>query len=441
MKVKRRVLSFMLALAITCSLCGCADKNTPNEKPDDTKAATSAPDEALDEPTNSETGAESIVPEATQPEVTEKEPESTAAELTTVSETESTTETTTGLVTTATEAATEATTEATTAATTITTTVATTKVTEASVTEPTKADEPKEEVKKALSMSEIVIENLCPNKYIRKKSYNEYAKDWREYTDGRNELEGGDSYYSSVCKQNLPMNVVLPQGYDDPENKDKKYPVLYVLHGFWGHRYSMMTDDKCDVVITNAIAAGVAEEMIVVYPHIFAFTDPNKKNAWGLDDQDSIDAYDRFVEVIAKDLMPYMAKNYRVAEGRENTAVFGFSMGGREALAIGFTYPDKFGYIAASCPAPGLIPNGSHVPQFEKAEDLVFPKGQEPYLLLIGAGDSDTMVWSTPKDYHNALTKNKVEHIYYEVKNSGHGNPATQSVCYNFIANIFRNSK
>lgn len=164
---------------------------------------------------------------------------------------------------------------------------------------------------------EAELENQCPEELRQKRDGVTYAKDWKECTDGRNELDGGESYYSSVCKQDLPLNVVLPAGYDDPANKDKKYPVLYVLHGYWGHRYSMMTDEPCDIIISNMIADGLAEEMIVVYPHIFAFTDTNKKNAWGLDDQDSVDAYDRFVTVIAKDLMPYMSKNYRVAEEKK----------------------------------------------------------------------------------------------------------------------------
>lgn len=113
-------------------------------------------------------------------------------------------------------------------------------------------------------------------------------------------------------------------------------------------------------------------------------------------------------------------------------------MGGREALAIGFTHPDKFGYIAAACPAPRLVPNGSHVPQFDDSAKLVFPEDEKPYLLLIGAGDNDQMVWSTPRDYHNVLDTNGVEHIYYDVKGSWHGGPAIWSVCYNFAANIFK---
>lgn len=293
------------------------------------------------------------------------------------------------------------------------------------------------------SMSEIVLENHCPSKYTQPMNGVTYAKDWREYSDGRTERSGGESYYSSVCGRNLVLNVVLPQGYNDPANAGKKYPVLYVLHGFFGHRYSMMKDDNCDIVIANAMAAGDAEEMIVVYPDIFASTDPNYLAPYGFDDQTGIAAYDRFVEVIVKDLMPYISKTYRVAEGRENTAVFGFSMGGRESLAIGFTYPDKFGYIAAACPAPGLVPAqdwaNNHPGQFKKESDLVFSDENKPYLLLIGGADNDGVVGNFPEQYHKILEKNKTEHLYYLIKDSGHGNPAIQSVCYNFVVNLFKN--
>lgn len=322
--------------------------------------------------------------------------------------------------------------------------IVTTAATTAAPKETEKVTQATEPVKKAIAMNEIVLENHCPNKYTRKKSNLTYAKDWREYSDGRTERKGGETYYSSVCGRDLVLNVVLPQGYNDAANKDKKYPVLYVLHGFFGHRYSMMTDDACDTVITNAIAEGVAEEMIVVYPDIFASKDSNYLEPSAFNDQKGIEAYDRFVEVIAKDLMPYMAKNYRVAEGRENTAVFGFSMGGREALAIGFTHPDKFGYIAAACPAPGLVPArdwaNNHPGQFKKESDLVFDEKNKPYLLIIGAADNDGVVGSFPEEYHKILDKNKTEHLFYFVKDSGHGNPAIQSVCYNFAANIFKNN-
>lgn len=288
-------------------------------------------------------------------------------------------------------------------------------------------------------MKGIEPTEFCPDSYSIKKNGVSYVKDWREETDGRNEIEGGESYYSSVCKKDLPVYVVLPKGYDKPENKNKKYPVMYVFHGFFGHRYSMMVDDGCDKIITNLIEDGSAREMIVVYPHIYVFNS-DKKQATGFNDLADIAAYDRFVDVIAEDLMPYMSQNYRVLEGRENTAVFGFSMGGREALAVGFTHPDKFGYIGATCPAPGLVPAWGHEGQFKSESELVFPKGKEPYLLMLCAAGNDNVVGDFPVQYHNIFDRNKLDHIYYVVSDSWHGGPAIRSMCYNFTKNVFKAS-
>ena len=58
--------------------------------------------------------------------------------------------------------------------------------------------------------------------------------------------------------------------------------------------------------------------------------------------------------------MAWLKKNFSILEGRENTAITGFSMGGREALAIGLAHPELFAYIGAIAPAPGLTPNYMH---------------------------------------------------------------------------------
>ena len=65
--------------------------------------------------------------------------------------------------------------------------------------------------------------------------------------------------------------------------------------------------------------------------------------------------YDLCIDDITGSLMPYMEENYNILTGRENTCVAGWSMGGREALYVGMSHPELFGYIAAFCPAPGLF--------------------------------------------------------------------------------------
>lgn len=309
-----------------------------------------------------------------------------------------------------------------------TTVAVTTAITKASTEISEKKEEPSAsktsfEIAKEL-MGSIKTEEKCPDKYIGSKSGVTYGKTEKK------------TYYSKTCEKNRPVNIVLPANY----SKDKKYPVLYVLHGIFGNEGTMINDNDPNIrtLMGNLTANGLAEEMIVVYPYMYASKTQDVCTA--IDVENSA-AYDNFLNDLVNDLMPFMAKNYSVAEGKENTAVFGFSMGGREALAIGFAYPDKFGYIGAACPAPGLVPGRDwameHPGQFKESE-LKF-NDEMPYLIMIGAGDKDGTVGSFPQSYHDLMAKNKVEHIYYVIKGSDHGNPAIQSVCYNFVTNIFKN--
>ena len=66
-------------------------------------------------------------------------------------------------------------------------------------------------------------------------------------------------------------------------------------------------------------------------------------------------AFDNFINDLRDDLMPYMEENYSVATGRENTAIAGLSMGGRESLYIGTKLTNQFAYIGAFCPAVGVL--------------------------------------------------------------------------------------
>ena len=49
---------------------------------------------------------------------------------------------------------------------------------------------------------------------------------------------------SKLVKKTLPYNVVLPQDYGAPEAKNKRYPVIYLLHGLSGHFSDWTTRTK-----------------------------------------------------------------------------------------------------------------------------------------------------------------------------------------------------
>ncbi len=242
-------------------------------------------------------------------------------------------------------------------------------------------------------------------------------------------------YYSETLEKDRNVNIVLPDGY----TKDKKYPVLYILHGIFGDQNSMTGEEDPNIIvpIENLIASGEAKEMILVFPYMYA--SKTQDVCTGIDVENSA-AYDNFVNDLVNDLMPFMEKNYSVATGRKNTAIIGFSMGGRESLAIGLLKPELFGYVGGIAPAPGLVPGRDwameHPGQFAE-EDIKFKDGVMPYLYMICSGDDDHTVGAFPKSYHELFEKNEITHVWYEIPGSDHGNPAIQSGIYNFCKYIF----
>lgn len=257
---------------------------------------------------------------------------------------------------------------------------------------------------------------------------------YRPVTDYDKKQEGVEyskpetvTYFSTTCEKERKFNIYLPVGYTE----EKTYPVLYLLHGIGGDHQEWVGGVP-EIIIGNLIAAGEAREMIVVTPNIKVF----HKDAVpaGMYSPETFAAFDRFIDELRNDVMPYLAANYSIAKGRENTAVAGLSMGGREALYIGLTLQDTFGYVGAFAPAPGVLPY-----QVEKGlfEPDAF-KVQEGYdtFVLICAGLTDDVVGLWPKTYSDTLTKNGTQHIYYETQGA-HNFFVWKNGLYNFVKNIF----
>lgn len=240
-------------------------------------------------------------------------------------------------------------------------------------------------------------------------------------------------YYSTTAERDTSVNVLLPPDYSE----EKEYPVVYILHGYYDSEDWMARPVVCvSEMLSNLYADGEAEEMIVVLPYIYCSRD--MPYCTGMDLQNSLN-YDNFVNDLVTDLMPFIENTFSVATGRENTAITGFSMGGRESLFIGFSHPELFGYIGAVCPAPGLtLVNNSpmHPGQMEEAE-LSFTDNP-PYVLLISAAVNDGVVSSSPYSYHNMLDTNGTEHLWHTMAKTGHDHSSVTPHLYNFFRIIFR---
>lgn len=240
------------------------------------------------------------------------------------------------------------------------------------------------------------------------------------------------AYLSETTGLERGANVLLPAGYD-PE---KQYPVLYFQHGIFGDEYSIINDQNNAIaeILGNLSAQGLAREVIAVFPDMYATSDPDQQP--GFTDE-AVAPYDNFINDLTNDLIPYIESHYSVLTDRENRAILGFSMGGRESLYIGIMRPDLFGYIGAISPAPGLTPAKdwamSHPGQLQEEELCFTDQENLPNLLMICCGTQDSVVGQFPAGYHKILEQNGVEHLWYEVPGADHDSQAIRSGLYNFM--------
>ena len=237
-----------------------------------------------------------------------------------------------------------------------------------------------------------------------------------------------DTYLSKTTTNIRKAYIILPPDYDE----EKAYPVLYLLHGIGGDHGEWM-GGKPDVVVGNLIASGEAPEMIVVMPNVRA-RKHDSANPSDMYSPEHFAAFDNFINDLTNDLMPYIREHYSVAEGRENTAIAGLSMGGREALYIGLTLPETFGYVGAFCPAPGVLHYYAERGLFQTA-DFKAAEGLDSYI-LINAGETDGVVGAWPKTYSDTLTANGTAHTFY-VTRGGHDFTVWKHGLYNFVKRVF----
>ena len=276
-----------------------------------------------------------------------------------------------------------------------------------------------------LTMNGITIMKECPASVYEKREDVAYGTVIHQ------------TYHSETTGLDRGVNILLPANYDE----SKEYPTVYLLHGIFGDEYTFVNDENIHIVeiMGNLYADGLAKEMIVVLPNMYATTDPEQKPAFNVE---ATAPYDNFINDLVNDLIPYIEANYSVLKGRENRAIAGFSMGGRETLFIGLSRPDLFGYMGAIAPAPGVVPAKdwamTHPGQLQESEMTFAGKEFQPTVLMVCCGTKDSVVGKFPESYHNLFEKNEQPHVWYEVPEADHDANAIKSGLYNYLRAIFR---
>jgi S-formylglutathione hydrolase FrmB len=159
------------------------------------------------------------------------------------------------------------------------------------------------------------------------------------------------SVHSPSVEGNLEANsadrevfVVLPPSYG--KTPDRRYPVLYFLHGFTDRARNIMQWIKIAEGAQAAMAAG-AQEMIIVVP------DSHTRHGGSMySNSVTIGGFEDF---IARDLVATIDGKYRTIARRESRGLAGHSMGGYGTLRIGMKHPEVYSSIysmSACCLSP-----------------------------------------------------------------------------------------
>ena len=135
--------------------------------------------------------------------------------------------------------------------------------------------------------------------------------------------------------------IYLPPGY--ASNRNQRYPVVYLLHGYGLTAERWMTFTNLAAVADKDIAAGTMKAMILVNPDAYTIHGGSMYSS-----SPTTGDWETF---IAEDLVAYVDKNYRTIPDRMSRGLGGHSMGGYGAFRIGMKRPDVFSslYPMSAC--------------------------------------------------------------------------------------------
>jgi len=213
-------------------------------------------------------------------------------------------------------------------------------------------------------------------------------------------------YRSRVVGDDRDFYVYTPPAYDPHESK--RYPVLYLLHGFSDDASGWTAVGRAHTILDNLIAAGKAKPMLVVMTLGYGAPEIVTRGFGAFRDMALRQRnYDRYRDALFTEVMPFIEGNYRASADRESRAIAGLSMGGAESLFVGLNALDRFAQI-------GAFSSGGLSEEFETTfPGLDASANAKLRLLWISCGTEDRLIDANRK-FHSWLDAKGVKHTMVE---------------------------
>jgi enterochelin esterase-like enzyme len=131
--------------------------------------------------------------------------------------------------------------------------------------------------------------------------------------------------------------VYLPSGY--AQHPHRRYPVLYLLHGFPGRPLAFLETVQMGIVDDALTARHRAQPLILVMP--FGSTGTFTDKEW----VDGVGPGNGWATFVARDVVRAVDARYRTIPTRGGRAIAGLSEGGYGAIDIALHHPREFSVV------------------------------------------------------------------------------------------------
>jgi enterochelin esterase family protein len=214
------------------------------------------------------------------------------------------------------------------------------------------------------------------------------------------------TYKSKAANDERAYFVYTPPGYNP--RSSKRYPVLYLLHGYSDDASAWWSVGQANVIFDNLITRGRMKPMVVAMPLGYGTMDILKR---GWSRARNTELWKRnarqFQTTFLDEVLPQVEKNYRALTDRKSRAIAGLSMGGAESITVGLNNLNRFAWI-------GAFSSGGLDTNFSRA----FPKldaqaNEKIRLLWISCGKDDGLLkpnlqfvqWLDSEGIHHTWTE------------------------------------
>lgn len=228
-------------------------------------------------------------------------------------------------------------------------------------------------------------------------------------------------YDSKSVGSRRKMQVYTPPGY----SPDKKYPVLYLLHGIGGDETEWERFATPNLLEDNLLAEGKAAPMIIVMPNGRAQKDDRPVgNVYA-----TAPAFAAFEKDLLQDVIPTIESRYSVQADQTHRALAGLSMGGGQSLNFGLAHLDTFAWVGGFSSAPNTKAPAELLPDPSVAKEKL-------KLLWVSVGNKDGLI-RISQGVHRYLVDKGVSHVWNV---DGHAHDATEwrNNLYYFLQKVFK---